>query len=322
MKRAVIYSVILAGGFFLFAQNITYHETLEQPSLPEKIITVPPEEPEITTTPPPPLDKPTGYLEQISPPPPLQQKPTITAPPPPPQKPISQSELYAKGLLATVNFLCPTKNNTYTIATGAIINTHGYIISNAHIVDKNNLQPICTVRAGSPASEIGKAKLVLIPPDYFATSDQQVQARMDISLWKLEGERADWPHWDIDFDTTPRKNEQLLTQSYPAELLSNELVFKNLNLLFSNTIITDADASIIASRATIAAQHGSSGGILIDPYTAKLRGIIFGISSDTTEAISERTLYAITPSRINSIAWQESKKQFREYLAVLPEPAY
>ena len=84
----------------------------------------------------------------------------------------------------------------------------------------------------------------------------------------------------------------------------------------------EVDTTIIASRATIAAQHGSSGGVLIDPYTGKLRGIIFGISSDTIQAIDKRILYAITPSRINTIAWQETKKQFREYLAALPEPTY
>lgn len=304
----------IIGFFLLFSHQATDKKIFEQPTTPEKIIILPPPEPEIRVAPPPP-DKPAIII-------PEQKPQIISAPPPPPPKPIVQAELYVKGLLATVNFLCPAKNNTYTVATGAIISTDGYIISNAHIVNKENQQPICTIRAGSPATEIGKAKLVFIPSGYFATTDEQAQARMDISLWKLEGTRTDWPHWEIDFDATPKTGEQLFTQSYPAELLSNEIILKNLGLLFSNTIVSEMDTSIIASRATIAAQHGSSGGILIDPYTGKLRGIIFGISSDAAQAISERLLYAIAPSRINTIAWQEVKKQFREYLAALPEPAY
>ncbi|MEK7630405.1 MAG: serine protease [Patescibacteria group bacterium] len=314
MKHALIFYIILAGGFFLFSNNITYRITFEQPAVPEKIIILPPEKLEAVQIPPPPPSEP---ITQPAPP-----KPATTILLPPPPNPIAQSELYAKGLLATVNFLCPNKDGTYAVATGALIDSHGYIVSNAHIVEESNQQIICTIRAGSPAIEIGKVKLVLMSAEYFATTDEQTKARMDISLWKLEGVRTDWPYWEIDFDTTPKVGEQLFTQSYPAELLSSEIVFKNLNLLFSNTVVSETDTSFIASRATIAAQHGSSGGILIDPYTGKLRGIIFGISSDANKAINERVLYAITPSRINALAWQETKKQFREYLSALPEPAY
>lgn len=322
MKRALIYCIIFVGGFFLFAGNITHREIFEQPTVPEKIIIAPPEKSEVLELPPPPPDESKKLVEQKPATQPTPPKQIATILPPPPPKPITQSELYAKGLLATVNFLCPNKNDTYTVATGAIIDVRGYIISNAHILDKDNLELICTIRAGSPAVNIGKAKLILVPSSYFATTDQQAQVRMDISIWKLEDARTDWPHWDIDFDAISKKDEQLLTQSYPAELLSSELVFKGLNLLFSNTTVTEVDTSIVASRATIAAQHGSSGGVLIDPYTGKLRGIIFGISDDTTQAINKRVLYAITPSRINAIMWQETKKQFREYLTALPEPAY
>jgi len=318
---------MIIGGFFIFAPAQNQQIVFEQPTPPEKIITLPPqikteEDLGIDLSPPPDekleLPPPKEIIKIL--PPPLPAETLVKAEPP--RKLVPQPELYAKGLLATVNFLCPNANGTYGVATGAIIDPHGYIISNAHIVDQKNQQPTCTIRRGSPAVDIGKAKLILLPAEYFATTDQQLQARMDISLWKLEGNRVDWPHWNIDFDTTPRVGEQLLTQSYPAELLSNELVFKNLNLLFSNTIITETDASIIASRATIAAQHGSSGGMLIDPYTGMLRGIIFGISSDTEKSINTRILYAIAPTRINSIIWQETKKQFREYLAALPEPTY
>ncbi len=319
VKRAIVCIPCIAAAFLFFSNQTAEQVIYEQPAIPEKIIILPPKK--IDSTPPP--SEPTQSLEQKpATRPTLPKLATAILPPLPPPKPIPQSELYAKGLLATVNFLCPIKDATYTVATGALIDARGYIISNAHIIDKNNIRPTCTIRTGSPAVEIGKAKLVFVPSDYFVTTDEQLRARMDISIWKLEGARANWPHWEIDFDTISAKDEQLLTQSYPAELLSSELVFKGLNLLFSNTAITEANASIIASRATIAAQHGSSGGVLIDPYTGKLRGIIFGISSDTTQAINERTLYAITPSRISTIAWQETKKQFREYLAVLPEPAY
>ncbi|MEK7649485.1 MAG: serine protease [Patescibacteria group bacterium] len=322
MKRAVLITFIFVGSLFLFSTQSSHEEIIEQKLIEE----IPPPQPATSlpaaaeeNNPPPPTEE---QEELPSPTPPSPTPVTELPPPPPPKKPIAQSQLYTKGLSATVNFLCPNSDNTYTVATGAIIDAHGYIISNAHIVNKNNSQPLCTIRAGSPAVPIGKAKLVFIPRDYQSTLDEQAKAYLDISLWKLEESHNDWPHWDINFDSRVNENDEILTQSYPAELLSSEIIFKNLGLLFSTAIVSEKDEALISAHATISAQHGSSGGILIDPYTGKLYGIIFGISADPKQSVSERLLYAITPSRINAIIWQETKKQFGEYLATLPEPAY
>ncbi len=314
MNRAIILIIFIAIGFLFSWNTQVTQEIFERPAQPEITIIQQPPPPPPSAEPDDQIQKPKTILES--------PKPAQAILPPVPPKLIERSELYAKGVLATVNFLCKNTNDTYTLATGAIIDRHGYIISNAHIVDKKNMQPTCVIRAGSPAKEIGEAKLVFMPNDYHTITDGQQQARMDISIWKLTGTKSDWSYWEIDFDNVSKKDDQLFTQSYPAELLSSEIILKNLWLTFSSAIISEVDGSVIASRATIAAQHGSSGGVLIEPYTGKLRGIIFAISSDTIKAINERLLYAIAPAQINALVWKETKKQFGEYLAALPEPVY
>lgn len=247
------------------------------------------------------------------------QHQVIASPTPTPQSRISENVLYDKGLEATVNLICRQKDNEYSVATGAIIHNKGYIISNAHIADDLANPPHCTVGRSSPARKFGEARLVFLPKAYGESKTETERAHHDISIWKLEDASAIDKVWDIDFENAPKIGEYFLTQSYPAEFLADELFNADLNMLFSSTEIVGADEYLIEAKSSLASQRGSSGGILIDRYTGKVRGIIFGIDNISTHQINERKLYALTPKAINETMQKETGKTFTEYLEKQPD---
>lgn len=239
-------------------------------------------------------------------------KPAPTNPPAPLKTPLPQSNIYGHGLHAVVNMLCDQDANHYTVATGVIVSGTGYIISNAHVAENLPKSGICTIRHGSPARQFGTAHLVLFPHAYIAAQSNEEKALYDIALWKLDSPTTTLPFFTIDLSSIAHANDIFLTLSYPAELLSSQIILKDLNLLFSNTTVTKTDGHVIESRSTLSAQHGSSGGVLVDPYTAELRGIIFGINENTD--VSSRLLYSIAPQSINRIVLEETGKTITDFL--------
>ncbi|MEK7576496.1 MAG: serine protease [Patescibacteria group bacterium] len=287
-------------------------QTQETPPLP---ITPEPITPTKVVPPPP---KPAHIIIKKEIPPEPPPSPIVASPPVAslPRKQLSQDSIYKKGLESIVNFLCDQGDGKTTVATGVIISSNGYIATNAHIADDlKDVHPTCTVRRGSPAQNFDTARLVWSPKIYHATTSESVRATHDIAIWKLK-QTTQTSFFDFDYETEPVPNETFLTLSYPAELLSAQIIFQSLSLAFSNTIVTDVGYSIIQSRATISAQHGSSGGVLIDPYTARIRGIIFGINK--TESISNRILYALSPKGINKAILEDTQKTLTDFLAGNP----
>ena len=227
---------------------------------------------------------------------------------------IAENILYERGLEATVNLICRQKDNKYSVATGAIIHDKGYIISNAHIADDLADPPRCTVGRDSPAHKFGEARLIFLPKAYATSSTETERAHHDISIWKLENPSTVGKFWELDFASSPAIGEHFLTQSYPAEFLADELFNADLNLLFSSTEVVGADEYLIEAKSSLASQRGSSGGILIDRFTGKVRGIIFGIDNTNTRQINERKLYALTPKAIDETVQKETSKTLVEYL--------
>ncbi len=248
---------------------------------------------------------------------PTQQQ-IIPSPTPTPPTRIAENVLYERGLEATVNLICRQKDNKFSVATGAIIHKSGYIISNAHIADDLADPPRCTVGRGPAARKFGEVKLVFLPKAYGESKTETERAHHDISLWKLEDANTVGKFWEIDFASSMAIGEHFLTQSYPAELLSSELFNADLNLLFSSTEVVNADEYLIEAKSSLASQRGSSGGILIDRFTGKIRGIIFGIDNTNTRQINERKLYALTPKTIDETVQKETGKTLTEYFASNP----
>lgn len=244
---------------------------------------------------------------------PLPVKSETSAPPQPILLP--EAVIYNQGLTSTVNILCEKNQREYIVATGAIVHSSGYILSNAHVAEGVPEHTECTIRRGSPAVAFATAHLIYIPEVYTATTSEETRARSDFSLWKIN-EPGDYPFWNIEYDQKFTNHETLLTLSYPAELLGNDIILKALNLVFSKTSVEATDSIIVRSSSNISAQHGSSGGILVDPYTSRVRSMIFAVGENTT--ISQRELYSLTPKSINIVLQKEIGKTLIEYLAELP----
>ena len=308
--------------FIVFALAITFFARQEsgvivfETQAPQNIVT-------IVNPPPPPPSVVIENEEPVEPILPVEHRVAIVLPPPPPVAPpppphIPEGALYDNGLEATVNLICMQNNNFFSVATGAIIHKSGYIITNAHVAEGLQVPPRCLVRRGSPARRFDEAKLVFMPKAYAQAKTDTERARLDISIWKLEDSNNVKSIWEIDFVNSPKFGEDLLTQSYPAELASGELLNTDLNMLFSSTRVVNADEYLVETKGSLASQRGSSGGILIDRFTGKVRGIIFGIDSTDTRQINERILYALTPSAANETVQKETGKTLFEYLAGNP----
>ncbi len=206
--------------------------------------------------------------------------------------------------------------NRITIASGVLISPAGHILTNAHVaedfVKKDNYE--CLIRRGSPARNLGYAKLVFFPQAYTATTSWTGQAESDISIWQITRPTGTtplpetFPYYEIDLSYAPKLNQPLATFSYASELLGLETQTKSLNLLFSETTVVDFDSNLIISQHGLGSQGGSSGGALVDIYTNKFAGLISrGVGQkEEFSNITQRTLFSITPQAVNRIFQTET----------------
>lgn len=241
------------------------------------------------------------------------------APTPPPPAPtrLSQQELYNKALERVVNFFCQ-QGNQVRVASGILISPKGHILTNAHVTQDfdNNFE--CLIRQGSPARNLGYAKIVFYPQAFEKATSKTQEAENDAAIWLLTrppGENPlpqTFPFYDIDTNYLPALNQPLVTFSYAAELLGYETVLKSLNLLFAETIVTEFDKDIIISATGLSSQVGSSGGALVDVYANKFAGLIFAVSKE--EQINQRKLLSLTPASIERIFQTETGQSLQDFL--------
>ncbi len=244
----------------------------------------------------------------------------ITAPAPVLLNPLPQSELYAKAQTRVVNFFCELGNGVVA-ASGILISPDGYVLTNAHVAE--NFADIsgyeCLIRQGSPAQNIGYAKIVMFPKEYLNLTSSADKAAIDVSIWKINNSTGptplpeSWPYYNIDPNYYPQKNETMVTFSYPSELLGYETLLKSLNMLFGETVVSDFDTDLIISNTSLSSQLGSSGGILVDPYTNNFAGLIFGVSKD--ETINQRKLFSLTPHSVERVVESETGQTLAQFLS-------
>lgn len=232
---------------------------------------------------------------------------------------LSQQQLYDKASVRVVNFFCEYGTRVET-ASGVIISPTGYILTNAHVAENFiNQDYECLIRQGSPARNLGYAKIVMFPKAYTQAATRQEQADNDVSIWKFSrppGESplpSEFSYYSINTKYYPQANQPLATFSYPAELLGYETLLKNLNLLFAETTVAQFDRDLILSGLGLSSQVGSSGGILVDIYTNELAGLIFGVSKD--ETINQRKLFSLTPYSIGRVVQAETGLDLSAFLS-------
>ncbi|OGZ46301.1 MAG: hypothetical protein A3J54_02725 [Candidatus Ryanbacteria bacterium RIFCSPHIGHO2_02_FULL_45_13b] len=231
---------------------------------------------------------------------------------------LSSQMLYALASERVVNLFCELPNNEIAIATGVIIHPRGYILTNAHVAEAEQSHT-CLIRRGSPAQNFAIAERVFLPLDFSSKIHTRENLAQDVAIWKITStiEKniiGTLPFFSISPDNLPVDGAALATFSYPAELLGSHAVVSALYLSFSETQIVSHDAYFIESTQGLGSQKGSSGGILLDPFTGELAGLIFAINNSKTEYISDRTLFSLTPFAIHETIRAITGKELNVYL--------
>lgn len=204
-----------------------------------------------------------------------------------------------------------------------IIHKNGYVLSNAHVAEDAHTKR-CMLRKGSPANNYAWAELVFFPIGYNSDFHDNSTFRRDVAIWRITNSATDsplpaeFPAFAIDENETITDGEKLETFSYPAELLSYSIILNSLYLVFSETTVQAHDNYFIQSIEGIGSQKGSSGGILIDPYTGRLVGMIFAVSDTQSKLITDRKTYSLTTYAINATVKSQTGMSINEYLATNP----
>ena len=130
---------------------------------------------------------------------------------------LSQQVLYDKAVSRVVNFFCEYNNGVET-ASGVIISSNGYILTNAHVAEAFvNQNYECKIRQGSPARNIGYAKIVMFPKAYTSSGGNSWEGHAnDVSIWKFtrsansdEALPKEFPYYSIDPNYLPKKINHL-----------------------------------------------------------------------------------------------------------------
>ncbi|MDO8593978.1 MAG: serine protease [bacterium] len=239
----------------------------------------------------------------------------------------SFDELNTKTRMALVNILCTTKRSgsfNPISGSGVIVEPRGVILTNAHIGQyfllKDYLVPDfleCLIRTGSPARNSYKAKLLYISPEWVEDNAKKIQeneptgtGKNDFALLLITGSTdpnvtlpATYPYLPMDLtNESIRAHSDVLAAAYPAGLLSGITIQRDLYpssaVVQTGTVydFSDYRPDIFSIGGSVVAQHGASGGAVVN-QSGKLIGLI--VTASTGETTAERDLNALTMSHID-----------------------
>lgn len=242
----------------------------------------------------------------------------------------SIEELNELGRKATVNILCSTVFGgplEPITGSGVIIDKKGIVLTNAHLAqffllkdfpEKDGID--CTIRMGSPAKPMYKAKLAYIPKIWIEenrkniTSDNPtgtgendfailyITDPIDKSTTRPEEFPFVKPNM-IDMTEKSTASSAYVAVAYPAGFLGGIEIQKDLyansSVVYAKGIFTFKEKTIdlISVGGSVVAQKGSSGGALIRQSDGNLTGIVVTTTAD--KQTGDRDLRVITTSYIN-----------------------
>ena len=238
--------------------------------------------------------------------------------------PHDAATLNTESRAALVNVLCESSSSSLksTSGSGIIIDPRGVILTNAHIgqhvllSEYPNIPLACVIRAGSPAKNTWRARMLYIPPAWVekhapdieklsATGTGEDDYALLLITESFDGSPlpASFPFIPADTrEAITSTNESVLVAAYPAEFVGSAATRRSLYASTATSLIKEAltflsgTFDVISLGGTPLAQSGSSGGAVVNAW-GQLVGIVVTTSEgDTT---GERDLRAITPAHIN-----------------------
>ncbi|TSC71679.1 MAG: hypothetical protein G01um101470_520, partial [Parcubacteria group bacterium Gr01-1014_70] len=112
----------------------------------------------------------------------LVEEPIASAPPP---ARLPAHTLYEIAAERVVNLFCELPGDEVAIATGVLIHSKGYILTNAHVADAAEAHS-CLIRRGSPARNFAVAERVFLPPEFSSLSHTRENLAQDVAIWKIK----------------------------------------------------------------------------------------------------------------------------------------
>ena len=247
---------------------------------------------------------------------------------------------------AIVNVFCADRNgeiDSVSSGSGVFIDKRGVILTNAHVAQNfifsdwpNPSLLNCSIRVGSPAYPLYRATLLYLPEawmkDYFdqlyAVDDTNyVYGLKDYGLL-LVTSRTDptkdlpkeFPYIPVSIDSVPAKGSFNYMLGYAASFLGGVTILQGLSLVSSpvivhhvNSLENSGDSDTIAFAGSVAGQHGSSGGAVIDK-DGKVTGMPTFFDDGQGETTDDNILNAITLSYVSRDLKKDTGFSLEEFL--------
>lgn len=240
---------------------------------------------------------------------------------------------------AIVNIICASKNGGVKSISGSgvVIDPDGVIITNAHIAQLFLLEDhpsegnvVCVVRTGAPARTAYFAELIYISKPWVeANSTSLVVAnprgngKNDIALLSITRSATGAP-LPAEFayvpfgEKAPKVGDAIAIGAYGAQSLTTAQIKNSLMPTLVLGSVRDVytfggnTVDLISLGGSDAAQHGSSGGGIVDAQGDMVALIT---TSTTVGAPSERDLRAVTAGHVRESFEEDMGLDLDEYLA-------
>lgn len=226
--------------------------------------------------------------------------------------------------------------------SGVVIDPSGVIITNAHVAEyfllaQSGNNTDCFIRTGSPATSAYKAKLIYLPTAWVNANKNSLSlstltgtGENDYALLTItERVRKDAPNIPLTYLTTsnnyPTQNQNVFVAGYPAGFNDVKILDSALYELTKPTSInrlssfTGSSADVINTGPTAVAEHGSSGGGVVDTNGA-LVALIAATTIDNTTG--QKNIQAISLPYIKQSIKNYSGKSFESFVSNAQDEAY
>ncbi|MDB5204311.1 MAG: hypothetical protein JWP09_339 [Candidatus Taylorbacteria bacterium] len=212
--------------------------------------------------------------------------------------------------------------------SGVVIDSSGVILTNAHVAEyfllaENGGSTNCYIRTGSPAVSSYRAKLVYLPSVWVNANKNNLSlstltgtGENDYALLVITDRvRNDAPNIPLAYlnpaSSSLSQNQNIFVAGYPAGFSDVRILDSALYELTKPTTVTNISSfsggtvDVINTGPTSVAEHGSSGGAVVDEQS-NLEGLIAATTIDNQTG--QKNIQAITLSYIRKSIQNNSGK--------------